>query len=136
MLVYNALLAARARLNLGMAADDVSPFFTGGVNPARFEPMLRANDFAGMLAALPSRRMILGDAEPRDAAELQQRAYERLYRAANAAFYGSASHMGVLEGFYYIKRVELANLIRVAELLRQERPSADIARELVRLEKA
>ncbi len=135
VLIYNVLFTVRARLNLRLEPDDVSPFFAGGVNPARFEPMLRAGDFAGMLAAMPSRRLLLGDAEPKDAVELQRGLYERLYRAANAAFYGAASYLGVLEGFYYIKRVELANLIRVAELLRQERPAAEIERELIRIEK-
>jgi vacuolar-type H+-ATPase subunit C/Vma6 len=41
--------------------------------------------------------------------------------------------MGSVEAFYYIKRVELNNLIRVADLLRQEVPPAEMARRLIRL---
>jgi hypothetical protein len=100
---------------------------------ARLEGVLAAANFPAMTAALPDRRLFLGEhADPGDVGQLQQRLWERLYRVANRAFYGSSMRMGGVEGFYYVKRVELNNLIRVVELLRQEAPAADISRDLIR----
>ncbi len=135
VLIYDVLFTLRGRLSYGLSIEDVRDLLVTGDDPApgaaAFEPMLQAPDFARALAAMPSRRLLLGAAEPRDPADLQARLFERLYRAANSAFYRSMFHMGVVEAFYYVKRIELANLIRVAELLRQERPPADIRRELL-----
>ncbi len=137
VLVYDVLFAVRGRLNLGLSIEDVSDFLVTGIAPApgsaAFEPMLAASDFAGTLAAMPSRRTLLGTSEPKDMAGLQRALHERLFRAANRAFYRSMFHMGVVEAFYYLKRVELANLIRVAELLRQERSAAEIRNELLQV---
>ena len=87
-----------------------------------------------MLSGVPERKELLGPGpEPTDLGELQRRMWERLYLAANRVFYRSMFHMGCVEAFCYIKRVELANLIRVAELLKQELSARDIQRELIRL---
>ena len=134
--IYDVLFALRGRLNLGLSAEAVGDFLVTDVGAApdsvSLEPVLAAEDFAGMLAALPQRRM-LPSGEPQDIAAVQRALHEHLGRAANRAFYRSMFGMGVVEGFYYVKRVELANLIRACELLRQERPGADIARELLRV---
>lgn len=135
ILIYDALFVARARLHHNLSDPDVRDFLVAAGAPAPdpriFEPMIAAKDLPAMLAALPTRRAILGDADPRDLVALQRALHERLLLAANRAFYRSMFHMGVVEAFYYVKRMELANLIRVAELLRQERPAAEIRRELI-----
>jgi vacuolar-type H+-ATPase subunit C/Vma6 len=137
VLVYDVLFAVRGRLNLGLSIEDVGDFLVTGIAPAPgsvvFEAMLGASDFAGMLAAMPSRRTLLGTAEPMDLVGLQRALHERLARGANRSFYHSMFHMGAVEAFYYLKRIELANLIRVAELLRQERPAVEIRSELLRV---
>lgn len=138
MLVYNVLFAMRARLNYGLPPEDVNDCLARGPMPAptgaRYEPMLRAEGFAAMLAAMPDRKILLGTGpDPASIAELQRRTWERLFLVANSSFYRSTLHMGCVEAFYYIKRVELANLIRVAELLRQGKSGPEIESELIRL---
>lgn len=137
-LIYNVLYVMRARLNYDAAAADVRAFLVNGSHPApaaaELEGMLRAASFEEMLAAAPERKLLLGPGEePTGLSELQRRTWERLYLAANRIFYRSMFHMGCVEAFYYIKRVELRNLIRVAELLGQEVPATDIRRRLIRL---
>jgi vacuolar-type H+-ATPase subunit C/Vma6 len=138
MLTYNVLFAMRGRLNYGLTPDEVNEFLPRGPSPAptgaRYEPMLRAEGFAAMLAAMPDRKVLLGNGpDPADLGELQKRLAERLYQVANNTFYRSVLHMGCVVGFYYLKRVELNNLVRTAELLRQGRSGEDIERELIRL---
>jgi vacuolar-type H+-ATPase subunit C/Vma6 len=133
--IYDALFVARGRLHHNLSDPDVRDFLVAAGAPAPepriFEPMIAAKDLPAMLGALPTRRAILGDADPRDLVELQRALHKRLFLAANRAFYRSMFHMGVVEAFYYVKRMELANLIRVAELLRQERTQAEIRREII-----
>jgi len=138
VMMYDVLFIMRARLNYDASADDVREFIVRGPAPAptrgQLEGMLRAESFEEMLGAMPQRKLLLGpDDEPGDLGELQRRMWERLYLAANRLFYRSMFHMGCVEAFYTIKRVELANLVRVAELLRQETPAAEISREVIRL---
>ena len=137
VLIYEILFIMRARLNYEATVEDVREFLVKAPHPAaagKLEGLLRGDSFDGMLAAMPQRKELLGPGpEPTDLGELQRRTWERLYLAANRVFYRSMFHMGCVEAFYYIKRVELANLIRVAELLKQELSARDIQRELIRL---
>jgi vacuolar-type H+-ATPase subunit C/Vma6 len=138
VLIYSVLFIMRARLNYDMQPEDVREFLVRGEKPApgtvRLEPIVRAESFGEMLAALPQSADLVGGKEPpADLAELQRRMWERLYLAANRMFYRAFFHMGCVEAFYYIKRVELANLVRVAELLRQEYAAGQIAKTLIHL---
>jgi len=138
VLIYDVLFIMRARLNYDLTVEDVREFLVTGTDAAPqaalFESMLRAQSFGEMLEACPEQKALLGpDGGVPDLDALQRRLWERLYLAANRMFYRSMFHMGCVEAFYYIKRVELRNLIRVAELLRQERSARDIQRELIRL---
>lgn|GEM_PF-1235975 len=138
VLIYEVLFIMRARLNYEAAAEDVREFLVKAPHPApalaRLEGVLRGDAFEDMLSGVPQRKELLGPGpEPSDLGELQRRMWERLYLAANRLFYRSIFHMGCVQAFYYIKRVELANLIRVAELLNQELPGRDIQHQLIRL---
>jgi len=141
LLIYNILFVMRARLNYDVPEQDIREFIVTGRGPApethKIVAVLQADGFENMLAALPDRKMLLGSADdPHDIGELQRGMWERLYLLANRLFYRALFHMGCVEAFYTIKRVELQNLIRVAELLRQEKPSSEIQRELIRLPEA
>jgi hypothetical protein len=136
--MVDVLFAMRARLNYDLAAEEVREFLVTDVPPAppgwEFAVMLEGKTFAEMLRAAPRAKMLVGPGpDVAGLEEFQQRLWERLYRLANRLFTRSSLHMGVVEAFYYIKRVELNNLIRVVELLRQEVPPAEMARRLIRL---
>ncbi|HUV38104.1 MAG TPA: V-type ATPase subunit [Planctomycetota bacterium] len=138
VLIYNVLFVMRAKLNYGVPEADVREFIVTGPAPAtenyQVVRVLQADGFDAMRAALPERKTLLGSGEdPVDLAALQRRLWERLHLAANRLFYTAFFHMGCVEAFYYIKRIELQNLIRVAELLRQEQPPSQIQQQLIRL---
>ena len=138
VLMVDVLFAMRARLNYDLAAEEVREFLVTDAPCAppghEFAVMLEGKTFAEMLRAAPRAKMLVGPGpDVAGLEEFQQRLWERLYRLANRLFTRSSLHMGVVEAFYYIKRVELNNLIRVAELLRQEVPPAEMARRLIRL---
>jgi len=138
VLIYNVLFVMRAKLNYDVPEHDIRQFIVTGPSPApethTVVALLQADGFEDMLTAMPECRDLLGmNDHPGDVGELQNLLWERLYLAANRLFYKALFHMGCVEAFYYIKRVELQNLIRVAELLKQEEPSAVIYRELIRL---
>jgi len=138
VLVYEILFIMRARLNYDADVEDVREFLVKAPPPApsrgRLAGLLQAGTFEEMLTAVPEDKALMGTGPaPTDLGGLQRRMWERLYLAANRVFYRSMFHLGCVEAFYYIKRVELANLIRVAELLKQETPPADVRRQLIRL---
>jgi vacuolar-type H+-ATPase subunit C/Vma6 len=137
MRIYNVLLVMRARLNYDVPGEDVRGFLVRGSAlvpmTATFEPMLHPAGFEGILEAMPRKAMMLGTGPlPATLDELQKKLWERLGAKANAVFYGSGFNLGCLEAFYYIKRLELNNLIRVAELLRFGAPPMDIARQVMK----
>jgi vacuolar-type H+-ATPase subunit C/Vma6 len=123
----------RARFNYDAAFDDIAPLASirGGVQPDSLRSIASADDLAGAVAALPGafKGADLAGVDAID--DLDRRLEALLYTRANAAFYGSGVTLGVAVAFYYLKRIELANLIRLAEGYRYELAPAEMRRRLV-----
>jgi len=135
---YNVLCLFRLRLNYGLpyeeACDLLAPL---APLPLPLERTYEGADFADMLELVP--RQLL----PRDAAEavrdiggLERALWERLLQVANRQFYRSTADLGGIVAFCTIKRIELANLIRVVEGVRYGLGTQAIRKGLLRVAQA
>ncbi|HPD14820.1 MAG TPA: V-type ATPase subunit [Planctomycetota bacterium] len=118
--IYNTLAIFRLKLNYHLAQEKARAFLAqGALHLVQVERLFDYPDFRDMLAHVP-RELV----RPEDAArlfaiaDLERAVWERLLRVANRQFYRSVGDLGLVVAFYTVKRVELANLIRVIEGVR------------------
>jgi len=117
---YNILALFRLKLSYGLAYDDARRFFVPPhPHPFRLERLYDYPEFDDMVKLVP-REFLPRDAgqEPQSVADLERALWQRQLQLANRQFYRSVSDFGAVAAFYTIKRVELANLIRVVEGVR------------------
>jgi len=130
---YNVFLVGRAQLNYHLALEDVSRFIVvGGRIGGATLAGARCESLSDLVASLRLAELLhLSGKEVTSLPELEDAMTLRLYRLANRRYYQSMSDLGALVAFYYLKRNELANLIRVVEGLRYEVPWSELVRRLV-----
>ena len=130
---YNVLLVARAQLNYHLQLEDVAGFVVAGgrISPeALVEARGQAlSDILSRLEALAL--MHLGEEMPTTLPQLEDAMALRLYRVANRRYYQSMLDLGAVVAFYYLKRNELANLVRVVEGLRYQVGWSEISGRLI-----
>jgi len=115
---FQMMLGARGRFTWGLKAEDLAPF---GLVRGPFERMLAARDVAEVarmavgqaIDALPA-----GGEEDITAVALEALAWDRYWRLANWTFRRSHMGLGAVVAYTALRRVELANLIRVSEGIR------------------
>jgi len=136
--LYNCLLIFRARFGYGLSPEEIRPFLTTGGANLSLEAllgMLKSNTFEEMAGALPAPLLQGSDGgKPADAGELETILFKTLYFRANHRFYSSTSDIGKLIAFFYIKRIELMNLIRLTEGFRFALPAQVLRKNLFYLE--
>jgi vacuolar-type H+-ATPase subunit C/Vma6 len=133
--IYNVLAAFRLKLNYGIPYKQALPFLANGVPDARrLRRLYLSSEFREMRGAIP-REMARRDglAAASTIAELEVLFWERLLRVASRQFYRSAGDLGGVVAFFVVKRVELANLIRVIEGVRYGMEPAAIRQGLLRV---
>ena len=134
--MHNILCLFRAKLNYEIPYDQAKGFFVSlEPHPFRLERLYDYPAFDDMLELVPRRllpRGPLGDV--RTIADLERALWQRLLQVANRQFYRSVGDLGCVVGFYTIKRVELANLIRVIEGVRYGMGPEAIRTGLIRVE--
>jgi len=130
---YNLLVVCRAQLNYHLQLEDVARFVVaGGRIPRSALLQARGDSLTDILTGLRVMEVLhLGESLPGSLPELEDAMTLRLYRVANRCYYQSMLDLGGPVAFYYLKRNELANLIKVAEGLRYEVSWAEVARRLV-----
>ena len=131
----NVLCLFRLKLNYQMPFDQVQKFLAPGFpHPFRLERLYACEGFEEMVRLVPAellpreRREGLGGI-----AELERAIWERLLTVANRCFYRSSGDLGAVAAFVVIKRVELANLIRVIEGVRYGMEPGAIRDGLIRV---
>jgi len=115
---YQMMLAARGRFVFGLEAADLEPF---AVRPSTLAPLLTAEDLETLARAAVGRaidRMPTGEGGAVVPAEMEALAWDRFARVANWTFRRSHMGLGAVVAYAAIRRVELANLIRIAEGIR------------------
>jgi vacuolar-type H+-ATPase subunit C/Vma6 len=126
----NLSFILRSKFNYGRPLSEIRPFIvTSGLylTPDLVERLYAAHDLGQVINALPrgflpqeKRRGILSLRQLDNALLLQQ------YRLAARCFLESIVAIPAVIAYYYIRRIEFANLIRVTESVRHSLPRADI----------
>jgi len=131
--IYNLLLVTRSQVNYHLQLEDVQPFVVAGGTITRSSLLEARGETPGaILSKLPSVAALhLGDVMPESLPELEDALLLRLHGLANRRYYQSMLDLGAPVAFYYLKRNELANLVRVVEGLRYELQWSDVAKRLV-----
>ena len=130
---YNVLLVARAQLNYHLQLEDVARFVVaGGRIPGGALVEARGQTLRDILTALRAVAVMhLGETTAESLPDLEDAMALGLYRLANRRYYQSMLDVGALVAFYYLKRNELANLIKVVEGRRYEVGWSEVSPRLV-----
>jgi len=134
--MFQMMLVARGWFVYGLEAEALEPF---AVRPGALAPLLAAADLDALARAAVGRaidRLPTGDAAAVDPADLEALAWDRYWRLANWTFRRSHMGMGAVVAYTAIRRVELANLIRVSEGIRLGVAAEAIRRLLIPREEA
>ena len=131
--VYNVLTLFRLKLSYGLPFEEARGFFVPGAPPAfRLERLYDYPEFDDMVRLVP-REMLPREPAPAldTVADLERALWQRLLQVANRQFYRSTGDVGAVVAFATIKRVELANVIRVVEGVRYGLDAAAIRAGLI-----
>jgi vacuolar-type H+-ATPase subunit C/Vma6 len=134
--VHTLLGLFRLKLNYAVPYETARPFFVPGtLDPFRLERLYGYPAFEDMLRLVP-REFVPPEQYPatQGIADLERVLWQRLLAVANRQFYRSTDDLGVVVAFFTIKRVEMANLIRVVEGVRYGLEPAMIRRGLIRVQ--
>jgi len=131
--VYNVLALFRLKLSYGLPFEEARGFFVPGAPRAfRLERLYDYPEFGDMVRLVPREMLPRQPAAAVDTvADLERALWQRLLQVANRQFYRSTGDIGAVVAFATIKRVELANLIRVVEGLRYGLDAAAIRAGLI-----
>jgi vacuolar-type H+-ATPase subunit C/Vma6 len=134
---FHLALAARGRFHYDLKPEMLVPLHVPGSRIAvdRFRRMVAAERLADLVPTLVGTAI---DALPpgtgadnADASLLEHLAWNRYYRLANRTFRRSHMGMGAVAAYAAIRRVELANLIRLTEGIRAGFDPKAIRRRLI-----
>jgi len=129
---YNVLGVIRLRLYHQVEFSDLKGFLpTGGsLRQSDLRRIADGADFQAMVAVVPDTLRRDGEALA-GVGDLEAALWTGLYYRANRAFYGPMVDLGPAVAFAYLKRAELANLIRISEALRLGMERRDILSRLI-----
>jgi len=117
-------LALRARFNYGAAFEEIQQFLQvpHAIPVEALQKVFDAADLHAAVRALPKAAAVPA------ADEIEM---TRLYELANNTFYAAGISFAVPVAFYYLKRIELRNLIHLTEAYRYEMQPEEMRRGLV-----
>ena len=134
--LYNVMFVARAAQAYDLPMEDLEGFLAprgGHVTRALLAVIHAAADPTAILAALPT--WLTGRrAAPEDVQglpDIERLLWAELARSANRLFYDSVFDLGKAVAFFYLKRVELFNVIRVVEGMRYGLSAGAIRERLI-----
>ena len=133
--IYNTMFVLRSLFNYGLIFNKVRPFLAPCVNfsPRLIDEMRNAPDIDAAAAAVPG--TLTGQAGPMPAEQLELAMWQNMFNVANHIFYTSWD-IAAVAAFYFIKRVELANLIRISECIRYGEHGDSIRQKLMAVTRA
>lgn len=131
--IYLAMMAIRLKTTYRIEFDEVAPLLhvPGALPPATLKKVYSAESVTAAVQALPKKfGAALGErfATPED---IERAMITYFHARAEATLITSGITMAVVVAFYYLKRIELANLIRLVEGYRYGLSAAELKRTLV-----
>lgn len=130
---YAIMVALRAKHNYGVSFDEIAPVLDIklGLHLNDLRKLYAADSVASAVQRLPGtfRTAVTGSVETVEALERALGTF--LCRRANNAFYSAGITLGVAVAFYYLKRIELGNLVRLAEAYHYEFSAGEMRSILV-----
>lgn len=131
--IYNTMLVLRGLFNYSILFNKLRNFLAPPgphVPLLAIEELRSAADLEAAARLLPP--SLLGrQPQPPAVEEIEAALWLNLYRLANRLYYSCVLDFGAVVAFFYIKRVELSNLIRVAESIRYGEHAEDIRGRLI-----
>jgi len=131
--IYNVMLVLRAVFNYSLNFNKLRTLFAPlgpRIGLDTLENLRSATD-ADHAAQLIPATLIGRRSGPLTGDDAETTMWNVLYRTANRLYYASILDFGTVAAFYYIKRTELANLIKISELIRYGLPADLIPRQLI-----
>ncbi len=115
--IHNTMTILRAVFNYSVLFNKIRPFLAppgGAVGPRVMDQIRKAPDIDAAAANVPI-TLIGGERRPLSGDDVELAMWSTLHKTANRQYYTSVLDFGAIAAFYYIKRVELANLITISE---------------------
>ena len=130
--VFDLMLAARGKFFYGLEKKDLLPLFAPGseLSARKFSALLSAPGVGSLRALAAGAAVEAGPPEP-DPSALEALAWGRYARLAARAFRGSHMGFGAVAGYLAMRRLEVSNLITVAEGLRLGVPAGELRPRLL-----
>lgn len=130
--IFDLMLAARGRFFYGLEKKDLLPLFAPGsdLNERKFSALLSAPGVHSLRGLAAGLAVEAGPPEA-DPSALEALAWGRYARLAARAFRGSHMGFGAVAGYLAMRRLEVSNLITVAEGLRLGVPAAELRPRLL-----
>jgi len=129
---HDVLAVMRSRFNYGIEFERIKPFLSGYPAKLDLARLAEAASFEGALRLVPA--ALLPAKAARDVADipgLEFAMWSRIFRSARELFRTSLFDLGAIVAYYYLKRLELANLISVVEGVRLGMAKAEIRENLL-----
>ena len=133
--IYNVMFVIRALFNYSMIFNKIRPFlapFGASVGMSVVNDVRNAPD-ADTTASLIPASLTGRQNRPSHADEAEVAMWNTLYRVANRLYYTAVLDFGAVVAFHYIKRIELANLIRISECIRYGESGDTVRQKLMQL---
>ena len=131
---FHLALVARGRFSYNLSPEMLLPFHVPGtrIREQQFRQMTEAESLAEAASlAVGAAIDAMPQAPEPDAAALEVLAWDRCYRLANRTFRRSHMGLGAVVAYAAIRRVELANLITLAEGIRAHLAPEALRRRLI-----
>jgi len=131
--IYLVMLALRARFNYGAGLDEIEQFLNvrRALPVEKLRGIYSAASVSAVVEILPKNLAKNISRKVETAQDLERELATYFYTQVNAAFYGSWITLAVPVAFYYLKRTELANLIRLSEGYRYGLSPSEMRRVVV-----
>ncbi|HOX39978.1 MAG TPA: V-type ATPase subunit [Candidatus Brocadiia bacterium] len=137
--IYGVLLTLRGCLNYGVTREEilqVAPPPAGPMSNERYRRLSESTNIQQALVFLePLLKRSRSAAAIQDIQGVESAMWSRLYKLANRAFYSSDEPNDLVPAYFMLKRIEMKNLLRLAELIRYQAREKEILDRFIEMER-
>jgi len=133
--IYNVMSVIRALFNYSIIFNKIRPFlapFGASVAMNIVDDVRNAPDPDTAASLIPA-SLTGRHNRPLSANEVESAMWNTLYHVANRLYYTAVLDFGAVAAFHYVKRIELANLVRISECVRYGESGDTVRHKLMQL---